>query len=127
VSQKKWSILIVDDEDTFAEALKELLSKQASVLVAHDGAEAVDLADENSFDLIITDLNMPEIDGITLIDILRLQFGAIPIIVFTGFPSAITQLRVEKRSIAYFFEKPVKLEKVEAAVNQLLKMSECDA
>lgn len=127
MSQKKWSILIVDDEDTFAEALKELLSSQASVLVAHDGAEALDLADKNSFDLVITDLNMPEMDGMTLIDILRLQFGTIPIIVCTGYPSAAGQLRAEKRSVAYYFEKPVKLKKIEAAVNQLLKMSECDA
>ena len=127
MSQKKWSILLVDDEDTFTEALKELLLDHANVLVAHDGAEAIELADQNTFDLLITDLNMPEMDGLTLIDVFRLQFGKMPIIVCTGYPSATSELRLIRRSVDYYFEKPVKLEKIVTAVNELLKMSECDA
>jgi CheY-like chemotaxis protein len=66
------SILVIDDEELVAVSLKRLLKKEGyNVAVAGNGKEAIDEVKESDFDLIISDVRMPEMDGIEIIKQIR--------------------------------------------------------
>lgn len=60
------NILIVDDESMIADLLKALLNRSGNIDIAHNGQDALDLIEQNYYKLIITDIDMPIMDGITL-------------------------------------------------------------
>jgi len=65
-------VLVVDDEQNSREGLSKILTKEGySVRTAENGKKALLEAENNSFDLIITDLRMPEMDGIEVLEKLR--------------------------------------------------------
>ena len=77
-------ILVVDDEKLLVKGIKFNLENEGyQVETAFDGAAAVELARSESFDLIILDLMMPEVDGLTACMRIR-EFSAVPIIMLTA-------------------------------------------
>jgi two-component system chemotaxis response regulator CheY len=82
----KKSILVVDDSRTMRQLLIMLLKKALScdVMEAEDGLEAVEKLGGNRFDLVITDINMPRMNGLSLIQKIRSEMGLkVPIIIVT--------------------------------------------
>jgi CheY-like chemotaxis protein len=81
-------VLMAEDEPLAAEVIEEgLVEAGFEVLAANDGQEAVDLAANGAgFDLLLTDLRMPRLDGMELIARLRAQRPDLPVVVMTGFP-----------------------------------------
>ena len=80
------SILVVDDSVSLRSMLKEILSQEGhNVLDASDGENALDIAQDAKFDLVLTDVNMPIIDGIELCRELRQMedFRFTPILIIT--------------------------------------------
>jgi len=81
-------ILVVDDEAPVREMIKKGLSQMGgySVEVAQNGAEAIEKIEKDVFDLVLTDLMMPEIDGFAVLEALRSkpETAAIPVIVATA-------------------------------------------
>jgi DNA-binding response OmpR family regulator len=78
-------ILVVEDEVKMAEVLRQGLSEEGhSVVVAHEGREAVSIADAGSFDLILLDVMLPGIDGFTIARRLRAQRDQTPILMLTA-------------------------------------------
>ena len=70
--QQKSSILLVDDADTVLHAMRHILARAGyDVKTAKSGKEALTLAKQHNFDVVFTDIHMPEMDGIELIKILR--------------------------------------------------------
>jgi OmpR family response regulator RpaB len=66
--QNNKKILVVDDDKDFSFILKEALAEKGfNVIVAHDGKEAMSLFDKEKPDLVISDILMPRMDGVTLI------------------------------------------------------------
>ncbi len=79
------SVLVVEDEDLTASALRECLQQEGfSVLMARDGLEALEQAKQRWFDVLLTDLRMPNLDGAELIRRLRRDRPALPVVVMTG-------------------------------------------
>lgn len=81
------SILVADDARVIQHVVKHTLEKAGyDVAVANDGAEALELLNEEPFDLVITDVMMPELDGLGLVAAMRANeaLSAIPIIMMTG-------------------------------------------
>lgn len=79
-------ILIVDDSRTIRSLAEDTLTKSGyGVVVANDGKEGLEKAQKTKFDLIITDQNMPRMDGLTLTKSLRetLQYKQTPILILT--------------------------------------------
>ena len=80
------TILLVDDEDLLREGLREILElRKFNVLEAANGADALEqfaLADK--IDLVISDVVMPEMDGVDFIDHLRKSFPDVPILTMSG-------------------------------------------
>ena len=117
-------ILIVDDESDFIELVKFRLAKLGcEFLVANDGVHALSQARQFKPSLILLDILLPELDGLSVCEILRRQPGTkkIPVI----FMSALTG-DVTKRSAAMhaedFFTKPLDLNRLEKRISELLQI-----
>ena len=79
-------ILIVDDHQMFIDGIKALLNSQKKYKIvneARNGIEALEAIDTNEIDIIITDLSMPEMDGIELIKKVKYDYPAIKILVLS--------------------------------------------
>ncbi|CAG0977643.1 partial Chemotaxis protein CheY, partial [Anaerolineae bacterium] len=80
------SILVVDDDLVAAELLSEVLTKEGySVTVATDGREAVRMGEESAYDIVITDLKMPEFSGIDVLDAIKRVSPQTVVFVITAF------------------------------------------
>ncbi|MGO8764770.1 MAG: response regulator [Limisphaerales bacterium] len=115
-------ILIVDDETDFIELVKfRLADLHYEFLVAYDGVQALSQARQFKPDLILLDILLPDLDGLSVCEILRRQPATrkIPII----FMSALTG-DVTKRTVAIqaddFFTKPLDLPRLERRIGELL-------
>ena len=115
-------ILIVDDETDFIELVKfRLANLRCEFLVAYDGVQALSQARQFKPDLILLDILLPDLDGLSVCEILKRQPSTkkIPII----FMSALTS-EVTKRTVAMqaddFFTKPLDLPRLERRIGELL-------
>jgi DNA-binding response OmpR family regulator len=79
----KKSILVVDDEQHVRVLLKRILEEEYDVILAENGKEALDKFKGTKPDLIISDIKMPEIDGLQLLEDIR-EESNIPVIMLTG-------------------------------------------
>ncbi len=104
----KNSILVVDDEAAQRQLLTSALARDYAVVAAANGAEAVQLLSARSFDLIITDERMPEMDGPRLIQWVREHMSEVPIIVLTAYGSVVTAVEAMKLGAQEYLTKPLK-------------------
>ena len=80
-------ILVVDDELSSLKFISHFLRKEGyEVTEANDGAEAIELIDNSRFDLVLSDVRMPRVDGVALALHVRSRRPTIPIILMTGAP-----------------------------------------
>jgi two-component system response regulator ResD len=87
----KYRVLIVDDSKSMKSMLTALLSSEGYECIAVDnGRDAIRAVKENHFDAVLTDIVMPEIDGITLTRYLSGMFPDLPVMIITGFVSDYT-------------------------------------
>lgn len=120
---KPASILLIDDDRFFAKLTAAMLTP-AEVIVARDGAEGIALMKTHAFDLLITDLLMPEKDGIETILEIRRANAALPIIAISGggrFGGRGDLLRMAQRlGATATLQKPFTREELLAAVDRCL-------
>ena len=119
-------ILVVDDSRETTEMLSRLLQMEgAFVQTARSGQEALKLAADNTFDLVISDISMPEMDGYQLLRHLRQvpSMEHVPALALTGFGRISDIERAQDEGFAEHFTKPIDIEKVLSAVKRLTKDS----
>ena len=81
-------ILVVDDESGIRFLLSEvLLNKGFEVSLASDGQESLDKLEQDHFDLVVTDINMPRLDGVAMLKRMKKTCRDVKIIIMTGNPS----------------------------------------
>ena len=103
-----YTILYVEDEDgTRINMAKSMRLKCKDVYEAKDGLEAYKLYNEKKPDLIITDLQMPNMGGLEFIEKIRESDKNIPIIVISAFSDRDKQLQVEELDIVEYVVKPI--------------------
>ena len=101
------SVLLIDDEPALLEVLK-LFSERSgemSVHTAQSAAEALKLLPEKSFDAIIVDYDMPELNGIEFLKILRSEGDTTPVIIFTGVGHERTAIEALNNGANFFLQK----------------------
>lgn len=82
------SILVVDDNHELAENIAEILAyENIASTIANDGRSALDRLDQQNFDLVITDVRMPGMDGVALLRSIHQRWPAMPIIVMSAYAS----------------------------------------
>ncbi len=111
------NILIIDDEQEILECISEILEAEGHAITVSQTSEAslVRLA-EKHYDLVITDLRMPEIDGNYLIEIIKAKFPELPIIVLSGHIESEDDLF--KIGACTVLSKPVSIDRLLLAVNE---------
>jgi len=116
------SILIVEDEETLRESLKRMLSKSGFSVDTTDSAErALNLVDNNSFDVIISDIILPGMDGIQLMTRIRKELPEQIFIVMTAYASLETAIRALRAGAYDYIMKPVMHEEIKQVINNALR------
>jgi two-component system response regulator AtoC len=113
------TILVVDDEEPLRRLLKkELARKGYEVEAASDGAEGLRLLREREFDLILLDVVMPGMDGLSLMQKLKEDESAPPIIVLTGKATVETAVLAMKNGAYDYLTKPYKLDELAIVIDR---------
>ncbi len=100
-------ILLVDDEPSFTETMTHILAAHQFDVDAVNGAgEAIEKIKSKQYNLLITDINMPDMDGIELIRQVRTMKPDIPIMIVTGFPSHESQEEAFNMGVVNYLVKP---------------------
>ncbi|MBM3241942.1 response regulator [Candidatus Poribacteria bacterium] len=101
------SILVVDDELDTVRVLERILKKRGyDIHLAFDGLEALGKLHSNHFDLIITDLLMPNLDGIQLLSRIRKEWPTLPVLVITAVDDEQTHRQVLSMGARAYLRKP---------------------
>ena len=114
-------ILLAEDEPAVRESLELLLSiDEHKVTAARNGREALDLFTSKDFDLVITDMTMPNLTGDRLAqELLKIRPG-IPIILCTGFSELISEEKAKGLGIREFVMKPLVMKEMAQAIRRAL-------
>jgi CheY-like chemotaxis protein len=114
-------ILIVDDSKDIRDILSKMLSLMGfEAAVASNGNEALNLFLTNSFDLVLTDLEMPDLDGWTLALHIKDKSPNTPVVLITGSEKEAVMERLEGSSIDSILFKPFMLEDIQKTVQTML-------
>lgn len=117
----KAKILVVDDEMAIRKALMKFLSaNDYQVDGAGDGAEAIEMVKNEIYDLVISDLKMPNMSGIELIRQVRTINSSILVIIMTGFGTIESAVEAVKEGAFHYITKPFELDDVAMLVEKAL-------
>ncbi len=117
-------ILIVDDEPSMLEFLEYMLTKDGyRVSAAQEGARADRMLREQAFDLVISDLRMPDVDGLELLRRARGQDPEMPFIFITAFATSDTAIEALKLGAYDYVTKPFQVEELKNLVRNALQAS----
>ncbi len=117
--------LIVDDEPDIRELLQITLNRMDIETVAADNiADAKRLFDQGAFDLCLTDMRLPDGDGLSLLDYINRKSAHLPVVVITAHGNMDTAVKAMKLGAFDFLSKPVDLESLRQLIRNALKLSE---
>ena len=117
-------ILIVDDERSLLEQLQQILSRERYIVeTAADGESALDKLFETSFDLIILDIMMPKIDGLTVLENARRAGINTPVLMLTARGNIEDRIKGLDLGADDYMPKPFSLDEVFARIRALLRRS----
>jgi|Deesub1362A_J573_1020465.scaffolds.fasta_scaffold00356_5 two-component system response regulator PilR (NtrC family) len=118
----KGNILIVDDERSMREVLEIFLKNEGySVVTAGDGMAAIEALKKDIFDLVITDLKMPNIDGIELLKTIKETYPDTVVVIITAFGTAESAVEAMKLGAFDYIQKPFRMNDIRLVVNNALE------
>lgn len=107
-------ILIVDDETSSVKILSSYLQKKGYQIQVRDSAlKGIELLKRESFDVVITDVNMPEMNGIEFLLWIKQYFHKIKVIMITAFGSETVKSFSSQKGAFYFFDKPINFKEMD--------------
>lgn len=110
-------ILIVDDNAEIREIVKEYLADEDCLIEgSKNGKEALEKYNKTPYDIIITDLKMPELSGIDLIKLIKQKTDSTEFIIITGYASLDTAMEAIKIGAFDYIVKPFRMEELKVAV-----------
>lgn len=116
------NVLIVDDDDTLLTAFREALQAWGyHVVTARSGAQALDLARTQVFDIVLCDVLMPDIGGLELLRRMRERDGGIDFVMITGHPEVTTAVEALKQGAYDYLPKPFQLDDLRNLMNRLVE------
>jgi serine/threonine protein kinase len=117
----QFKVLTVDDEEDIRTTVSAIMSARGyEVETAFDGEDALDKLTKNTYDLLITDIYMPRMDGIRLLSRVRNEGSHIPVIMLTALDTEKYVLKSYRSGADYYMSKPFSIQRLVAAVSYLL-------
>lgn len=117
-------VLIADDEVGLRDLLERFfISRGLAVDLACDGAEALDMFKHGTYDLLLTDLRMPGLDGLQLLAAVKDMRPEVPVVIISGYGDAETVVSALKGGAENFLAKPIKIDLLHKVVEQSLHFS----
>lgn len=121
-------ILLIEDDISFCKLLEKFLIKNSyAVTAAYSATEARNAINKEYFDLILTDLRLPDYDGIELMTEFKDAFPPIPVILMTGYSDVNTAVKAIKNGAADYISKPFNPEEVLLVISNALKTTVASA
>lgn len=123
----KRTVLIVDDESDLLMTINDYFGKFSdhfSIRTASNGIEALDVLQEENVSLLVTDIMMPELNGLELLARVYNEYPTVPCIVFSAFGDDDLDKRLKKLGCLHFFDKPFDLELLYQKIRTVLEQSE---
>ena len=115
-------ILVIDDEKPIRNTLKEILEyEDHQVEIASDGFEGLEKAKENTYDIILCDIKMPNMDGIEVLEKLEEVSPDVPVVMISGHGSVETAVEALKKGAYDFIEKPLELNRLLVTIRNALE------
>lgn len=118
-------VLVIDDEVDMLMLLRMIIEDNTDyeVETTNSPSESIKLLKEKPFDLIITDLKMPGMDGMELFDEFREMKPEIPVIIITAYGSIETADEAMKKGVAEFVTKPFRKDSILFTINRVLELA----
>ncbi len=117
----KGKILVIDDEDIVRTSCSRTLQPEGfEVSLARNGVEGLKMAGEEMFDLVLTDLKMPDMDGIEVLRSIKEKWPKTEVIIVTGYQTVDTAVKAIKLGAYTYIEKPFTPDALILAVTEAL-------
>ncbi|RJR18084.1 MAG: sigma-54-dependent Fis family transcriptional regulator [Nitrospiraceae bacterium] len=115
------SILVVDDDQQMRAAMKEAVVRMGyQSVVAEDPVEALKKLEDISVSMIITDMKMPKMDGLSFVREARKRIGSLPILVITGYATVENAVDVMKEGVCDYLIKPFSFEDLTNTIETIM-------
>jgi len=122
IDRKDARVLVVDDDRELTDGLVESLSNLGySAAAAYNGKKGLSKFENGAFQLIITDLKMPDMDGMELLKAVKAQDQQAVVIVITGYGTIESAVKAIKNGAYDFITKPVKMQELEVIIDRALE------
>jgi EAL domain-containing protein (putative c-di-GMP-specific phosphodiesterase class I) len=123
VSVSRPRVLVVDDDETLARSYARLLSAEGyEVETRLDGVAAVDAVGAQSFDVVLSDIDMPRLTGLGLLESIRAHDLDVAVVLITGTPSMETALRAIEHGALRYLAKPVDTQELRTVTATAVRM-----
>jgi DNA-binding NtrC family response regulator len=118
----KGRILIIDDERDMLALLRRIITEKTEheATVAHDPLKAIDLLAKESFNLVLTDLKMPNMDGIAVLDEVKRIQPAAAVIIMTAYATIETAVEATRKGAFDYIAKPFRKERILLTIQRAL-------
>jgi CheY-like chemotaxis protein len=124
-AEREIRMLVIDDEEVIHASLRKLLGRQGyrvdAVLDAREGLERLATG---AYDLVITDLMMPGMNGIELLQALRRRGSSVPVVMITGYPTIRTALQAMRLGAVDYIAKPFTRKELLSPVRRAMRLEE---
>jgi DNA-binding NtrC family response regulator len=113
------TVLLIDDEQVCLMSLREIISHLGYQVMACPNAKdalSIALSGKETIDLVITDYNMPEMNGLEFLNILKRILPSVPLIMLTGYGNSGTYLKALGLGVVEFVSKPVGVEELDRII-----------
>ena len=121
MKEEKANILLVEDEENLHETLKLNLEMEGySVTSAYDGSEAMKMVEEEYFDLIIMDVMLPEMDGISVTENIRLNNNDVPVLMLSAKNTGQDRVLGLKKGADDYLTKPFSVDELLSKIKNIL-------
>jgi DNA-binding NtrC family response regulator len=122
LDKKSAKILVVDDDRNLADNLVEYLDRLGyEAVAAYDGRQAVEMFRKEPYHLVITDLMMPEMSGLQVLEAVRTLDSRVMVLVITGYGTLQSAVTAIKDGAYDFVPKPFKMNELEVIITRALE------
>lgn len=119
---RKARVLVVDDEEIARKNLTHILTReQYEVVATADGETALRELESSEFDVVLTDLRMGKVDGMDLLDRVRIKHADTKVVMVTGYATVPSAIEAMRKGAFHYLAKPYKLDEVRETVKRAIE------